>query len=122
MVILDSNIIISASRPHNGFLQDYIENNPHVISIISWIEILGYTNITSEEQKFLDEYFVNVTSIDLTDEIVEVAIMLRKTRKMTLGDSIIGATALFNNLTLVTNNEKDFSWIEGLTIINPLTK
>ena len=41
---------------------------------------------------------------------------------MTLGDSIIAGTALLNNFELATNNEKDFSWIDGLTIINPLKK
>ncbi len=38
---------------------------------------------------------------------------------MSLGDSLIAATAILNNLALVTNNTKDFQWIDSLTIINP---
>jgi len=34
-------------------------------------------------------------------------------------DAIIAATALAYDLTLTTNNEKDFSHIKGLKIVNP---
>ena len=37
---------------------------------------------------------------------------------MKLGDSIIAATALVHNLTVVTRNETDF-WGLGLAIYNP---
>jgi predicted nucleic acid-binding protein len=39
---------------------------------------------------------------------------------MTLGDALIGATAITNDLTLVTRNVDDFDWIEGLQILDPL--
>lgn len=39
---------------------------------------------------------------------------------MTLGDSIIAATAVVYDLSLVTSNSKDFKSIEDLKIINPL--
>ncbi len=38
---------------------------------------------------------------------------------MTLGDALIGATAIPNDLTLVTRNVDDFDWIAGLRILNP---
>ena len=37
---------------------------------------------------------------------------------MSLGDSLIAATALFNNHKLLTNNVEDFSGIQGLSIIS----
>ncbi len=39
---------------------------------------------------------------------------------MSLGDAIIAATALEHYQTLVTRNIKDFDWIEGLKVIDPL--
>ena len=120
MVLFDSNIIISASKPDNVILRDFIVLTQHSISIVSKIEVLGYSNISYAEHTFLDEYFAKVSIIELTHEIVEVAIALRKIRRLTLGDSVIAATARFMGIPLVTNSEKDFSWIEGLTIINPL--
>ena len=40
---------------------------------------------------------------------------------MGLGDSIIAATAMTHNLTLVTHNTEDFRWIAGLELLDPLT-
>jgi len=39
---------------------------------------------------------------------------------MSLGDSLIAATALQYNLILVTHNTDDFDWIEELTLLDPL--
>jgi len=47
---------------------------------------------------------------------------LRKKKKIRLGDSLVAATALVHDESLVTNNVKDFDWIEGLKIVNPLSK
>ncbi len=38
---------------------------------------------------------------------------------MTLGDSLVAATALAYQLTLVTRNTNDFDWIEDLPLLNP---
>jgi predicted nucleic acid-binding protein len=50
----------------------------------------------------------------------EQAITLRQQRKMSLGDSLIAATALAYEIPLATRTVKDFDWISGLTLINPI--
>jgi predicted nucleic acid-binding protein len=47
------------------------------------------------------------------------AIALRQQRKMSLADSILAATALENDLELVSRNVDDFKWIAGLRLVNP---
>ena len=54
----------------------------------------------------------------MSDEIAEIAIQLRQKKKMTLGDSIIAATAIHKNIPLLTNNIKDFKHIENLVLIS----
>ena len=44
---------------------------------------------------------------------------LRQMKKMSLGDSLVAATCLAHDLTLVTRNAADFSWIENLRVLNP---
>jgi predicted nucleic acid-binding protein len=39
---------------------------------------------------------------------------------MSLGDAIIGASALVHQDTLVTRNTADFRWIPGLRLLDPL--
>lgn len=121
MVLLDSNIIINGSKPSHSALRKYIAETPHCVSVISWIEVLGYSEINPEEHSFLDDFFDIVATFDLTDSVVQRAISLRTRRRMTLGDSIIAATAIEFGLQLLTYNTKDFSWIVELHLISPNT-
>ncbi len=52
-------------------------------------------------------------------EIIERAASLRRQRRMSLGDAIIAATALENDLILATRNIGDFQWVEGLSLFDP---
>ncbi|MEZ0483414.1 PIN domain-containing protein [Fibrella aquatica] len=53
--------------------------------------------------------------------MVNQTIALRKARKIKVPDAIIAATALVNQLTLITNNTKDFLNIPSLSILDPHT-
>ena len=58
--------------------------------------------------------------IHISQTIIEEAVTLIRQRKMSLGDSIIAATTIVHNLTLITANVKDFQWVQEITIVNPL--
>jgi toxin FitB len=55
----------------------------------------------------------------ISDAVLQQAIKLRQVRKVTLGDSLVAATALVHGRTLVARNAKHFEWIPGLTVLNP---
>ena len=57
--------------------------------------------------------------LDISADVVNRCVKLRKGKKIKTPDAIIAATALAYNYTLITNNEKDFNNIKGLKIINP---
>jgi len=38
---------------------------------------------------------------------------------MSLGDSLVAATALVHNHKLITRNASDFNWVPGLVLENP---
>ena len=44
---------------------------------------------------------------------------MRKTISIKLPDAIIAATALQNNLTLITRNKNDFKNLQSLKILDP---
>ena len=52
--------------------------------------------------------------------ILDGAVALRQQRRMSLGDSLIAATALVHGLTLVTHNTNDFRWVTNLLLHDPL--
>jgi predicted nucleic acid-binding protein len=117
--LVDTNIIIDFSEnrlPLNAklFVAEVIDSEPN-ISIINKIELLGFSMVTSEIIEFTESAHI----INLTEDIANQTIDLRKKRKIKLPDAIIAATALVHEITLVSRNSKDFNGIEGLDFINP---
>ena len=120
-MLLDSNIVIYASRHDSIDLRQFIRTHALAASIVSYIEAFGYHNLVEEERLVLEELFRDIELLRLTDEIADVAVELRQQRRMGLGDAIIAATALEHGLTLVTHNTGDFRWIDNLDLYDPVT-
>lgn len=95
---------------------------PISVSAISKVEVLGYPFLTDEERRCFEGFFREFVVWPISDEVIDAAIKLRQQRKMTLGDSIVAATALSQGLTLVTRNLEDFSWIHDLPLLNPVDR
>lgn len=119
MILLDSDIVIYSTKPNFDSVLGLFSSNEIAVSIITYIEVLGYHKITHDDRNTLAEFFEVAKVIPLSEEIARMAIELRQTRPIKLGDSLISATAIVNDLPLVTNNIKDFNWIESLTLIDP---
>lgn len=119
-MLLDSNIIIYALQPEYAYLQDFIAENAPFVSVISLLETLGFYRLTMLEKQGLELFFSKAIQLPLESQIVNHAVTLKQQRKMSLGDALIAATALEHGLTLVTRNTKDFDWIDGLTVFNPI--
>ena len=119
MICFDTNILIYIA---NGTLNEDIVGNEQIIypSIVK-LESLGYQHIRSVEEHRIRDLLATLTAIPLTDQIIEQAIKLRQGKSMGLGDAIVAATALENKSRLWTANIEDFSDIEGLKLVNPLT-
>ena len=121
--ILDTNTVIDYvgdKLPQiSALAMDKLVNEELNISIIVKIETLGFNGEDSEMQKLKD--FLSLAKIFyVEDSIAEETINLRKSyRKLKLGDAIIAATALAQNLTFISRNTKDFEDISGLDCINP---
>ena len=121
--ILDTNTIIDyigdKLPQDSSFAMDKVVNDELNISIIVKIETLGFNGEDSEMQKLKD--FLSLAKTYYVDDLIaQKTIDLRKKyRKLKLPDAIIAATALANNLTLISRNTKDFEDISGLICINP---
>ena len=120
MILIDSNVIIDAAKPNSGSIAGFIEKYAPAVSIITKIEVLGYHNLRDDEIQILNDFFAVAHVIPIDDQIADSAIELRQARRVKLGDALIAATALVHSLSLATRDTKDFDWIPGLTLIDPL--
>lgn len=119
-MLLDSNIIIYASLPGYEALVDLIRLETPRVSVISQLEVLGYHQILEDELNYFNQFFAASMIIPMDSDIVDRAIQLRQQQKMSLGDSIIAATALVHGLKLITRNSDDFNKIPELEWLNPI--
>jgi toxin FitB len=118
-MLLDSNIIIYASQPEHDQIRRFISENEIAVSALSYVEVLGYHRLTEESRLYFEEFFRIVEVLPISQAVLDRAVALRQMRRMTLGDSIIAATALVYNRTLITRNIEDFQWIADFTLLNP---
>jgi|AntRauTorcE11897_2_1112592.scaffolds.fasta_scaffold56828_2 predicted nucleic acid-binding protein len=118
MILLDSNIVIYAAQPEFNQLREWLRDHSFAVSQLSRFEVLGYHRIAADVLTWFTAFFNSVKIFPISNNIIEAAIPLRKTYKMSLGDSVIAATALNHKLELCTNNDKDFKSMENLRIID----
>jgi len=115
---IDTNLIIdflADKLPQStAFEMDKLIDIEFNTSIIVKIEVLGFTEDPLEMQK-VDDFLTFANIFYLDDIVADIAIYLRKTcKKLKLGVALIAATALVNDLLIVTRNTKDFQNIAGL--------
>lgn len=120
--LIDTNVIIDwlagkFQANQQNFLNDVMNQIP-IFSVITKIELLGFnTSIGHEEmlRNFINDSLV----INLSDQVVNECIAIRKSSKIKLPDALIASTAITFNHILLTRNTSDFSSLKGLEIINP---
>lgn len=118
--LLDSNIVIYATEPERGSLGEFLAGKIFAVSIISFVEVLGFHKIADRDKEEFENFFKATQIFPLSNEIASTAVELRQLRKISLGDSLIAATAIVEGCMLVTKNTKDFKWIGSLSLIDPL--
>ena len=117
--LFDTNAIIYLFS-EKGKFPDFTNNDEMYLSFIAYIElIVGISNekIRSEIKLLLKNFEILYPD----EKITEITIELRRDFGLKIPDAIIGATALYNNATLITADKEIIKKLsKKLKIINPL--
>lgn len=120
--LVDTNILIYLSKREIEFEQVASSQANLFISVITYMEVLGYRFETDFEKQTIRQLCDYFPIIHLNLEIIEKVISIRQKHKIKLPDAIILATALTSDLELITANVTDFIHIDPiLKIHNPLS-
>ena len=117
--LIDTNAVIDylgKKLPFTGmeFMDRIIDTVPNV-SVITKIEVLGFS-APDDHYQLLTNFMDDATVLDLTGNIVDVSIDIRKKYKAKLPDAIIAATASENGMPLATGNAKHFKVVKELVL------
>lgn len=119
MMLIDSNIIIYATQSEYSDLRQFITQHSPLISAVSYVEALGFHGLSEQDRTHFETFFAAATILPISQAVLDGAIRVRQTRRMSLGDALIAATCLDHDLTLVTRNVADFDWVPNLRTLNP---
>jgi len=116
--LLDTNTVIDFSskklpQSADKQLASIIDGAPQ-ISIINKIELLCVATVPPQIVMFIEAASI----IYLDEAIAEKTIDLRRKYKIKLPDAVIAATAIINDLILVSHNTSDFRKINELKLID----
>ena len=126
--LIDTDIIIFALRGDKTVLAKFEENKniPISISLITYAELVFGAKRSGNEQKNMlkvnrirEIYPVEELNIGIMELFADIkANMYSKAKRIEDMDLFIAATAIYNDLTLVTNNTKHFKNIPLLKLEN----
>jgi predicted nucleic acid-binding protein len=122
--LLDTNVVIDyvqGNFPDEeiGLIEGLIFQNRPNISFITEIELLCWNHAKEDDVEQYKKFIANSKVIRFNDGIRQETINIRKNHRIKFADALIAATALFDELELVTRNAKDFEGIEDLRVKNP---
>ena len=109
--VYDTNILIDYLNGFDQAAKELALNPTRIISIITLIEILvGAKN--ADEEGAVRGFLSSFTVREVTPEVAESAVELRKNYRLRIPDAIIYATARTEDCLLVSRNTKDLksSW------------
>ncbi|HZH33707.1 MAG TPA: type II toxin-antitoxin system VapC family toxin [Pyrinomonadaceae bacterium] len=119
--LVDANIFIAIFKG-DGKLKSFIEKLDCALDTVVYVELIQGAKNKSEVQK-IEKYLTRFELIHFDETIskksIELVLAYSKSHNLMLGDAIIAATCLENDLTLITFNIKDFRFIKGLKILQP---
>ena len=126
--LLDSNAVIDMLRGNENILNKYNaesknRNKIFICPIVYYEVIRGFKilNANKKLEKFSNYYSV-WENLPLTDKVMDKAAeiyeQLHKGQQIEDNDIYIAATAIVNNCTLVTANDKHFARITDLKVEN----
>lgn len=118
--VLDTNILIYCAKGQLDFLRLAEDYDELFISVISYMEALGYAFPNSEDQALMEELLTTFPIVHTNQIIADRVVSYRRIRKMKVPDAIILATAGWLEADLITRNLQDFNHVDPtVDLISP---
>ena len=86
---------------------------------LTWVELLCYASLSEEEANKMRVFLRKLTSVALTEAVLNRAAEIRRDYRLKLPDALIAACGMQEDCTLVTRNIQDFRKVVGLTVWDP---
>jgi predicted nucleic acid-binding protein len=114
-IFIDTNTAIYLLNG-DTVLAGILDKKSLFLSFITQLELLGFPDITQDEEQQIEFMLENCVIIDINNKIKLEVIQLRKKYSLKLPDYIVAATAIYMDLPLISS-DKGFNQIEELALM-----
>ena len=113
--LFDTNILVYILQG-NPNVKYFAESEILTISCITEMEVLGKFQISEAEKQIISRFINRCRIIEIDSQIKQLAINIKQQNRIKLPDAIIAATAIKNDILLVTA-DKDYRKISNLDLL-----
>lgn len=121
--IIDTDILIDAGRgvlDAVNCLQNLKLTSGLAISVVTQMELMvGCANKAELKtlENFLTQFYMIKIDQAVSDKAVDLVRSYRLSHGLLIADSLIAATAIVCNYPLITKNQRDYRFIQGLNLL-----
>jgi len=121
-LLVDTDILIDVGRGLDeavAHLQAWEAEREIGISAITYMELLvGCRNKREQRavERFVERFEVLPVSALITEQAIELLRRYRLSHGLLIADALIAATAITKGIPLVSKNQRDYRFIEGVTL------
>lgn len=115
-IFIDTNIAIYLLDGDTS-LAEILNQKQLYMSFITQLELLGYADLTKQQEQQIEYMLENCVIIDINNRIKQEVIKLKRNYTIKLPDCIVAATAMYMDLPLITS-DKGFNKIEELNLMS----
>ncbi len=118
-VFLDTNAFIYFFEGRSNITELVVHTPAIYFSPITEIELLSAPKLTLRETEKIREFLSICQRVELTENIIEQTVVLRRQHRFKVPDAIIAASALVLDIPLVSA-DVDFQKVEGMVLISDI--
>lgn len=122
-VIVDTDILIDVGRGDETaivYLESLERSKGLVVSAVTYMELIIGCENKGEQQavkRFVRQFEVIALSEAITEKAVKLLLEYRLSHGLLIADALIAATAIERNMPLVSKNQRDYRFIDGLDLL-----
>ena len=128
-LLFDTSVFICHLRGEDDRCTDYLQQVASgeltgIVSVLTLTELYAGEILSQDGERIVDSLVQPFQTVDVGSDIaVQAGRLVRRWRRSHgIGaiDALIAATALVEEIPVITLNAKHFSFIPGLVVLNPL--
>ncbi len=130
-LLFDTSVFICHLRGEHPRCTDYVQQVASaaligIVSVLSIAELYAGEKLSEEGERIVDSLIEPFQIIDVGSDISLLAGRLvrqwRRSHGIGVIDAVIAATALVEEVPVLTLNAKHFNFIPGLVVLNPVAE